>query len=252
MNEKELKDLERLAKAAMEHNPKESEDILEQALIERKDDLWRVIQKKARQRVNMRKAKPWIASAAVVLLAVMISGAVGVNQARAGKEGLLVDIVEGVAGKDITFSDEPVEFYSITLENGTWDDIMDNIDPVLIPLLPEDLPEEYVFESGSIDQPSLSDICMSLNYTNRNTNKLIQINYIYWSEDFKKEEFDLFSRIGTDQYESRQWDGIDVHTMMTNGIVNIAWEQDACSIEIFGLESEEEGRTLFNAIQREP
>jgi hypothetical protein len=244
MTEKELKELEKLAKAAMEHNPQESEDILEQALIGRKDEMWQIIQKKARRRVRARKVRPWIAAAAVVMMAVIISGAIGINQARAGKEGLLVDIVEGVAGKDITFSGKPLEFKPITVEDGTWEEIMDNIDSVMIPLLPEGLPEKYVFESGAIDQGSQNRISMSLKYTNSETNNKIRIRYIFSSEG---------TDFGTETYESQQWGGTVAHIMTNNEFVNIAWQpQEEFFVEIFGLESEEEGRIFFDAIKKEP
>lgn len=243
MNEKELKELERLAKAAMEHNPQESEGMLERAVLERKDEMWQIIQKKARRRVRVRKGRPWIAAAAVVMLAVMISGAIGISQARAGKDGLLVDIVEGVAG-GLEFSNEPPEFLPVTLEDGTWDDIMDNIDPVMIPLLPEDLPEEYIFESGAVEQPSLSDISMSLKYINNNSNNKIRIHYILIGNN---------SEMGIEVYEYRQWGKTDVHVIMDDETVNIAWqEQNGCVVEVLGLESEEEGRIFFDAIKKEP
>jgi|GEM_PF-5317322 len=243
MNEKELNELERLARAAMEHSPAESEDLLEQAILDRKDDLWQMIQKKARRRVRMRKARPWIAAAAVVMMAVLVSGAVGFNQARAGKDGLLVDIVEGVSG-GLTFSDEPVEFLPITLEGGTWDDIMDNLDPVMIPLLPEGLPEKYVFDSGAIDQGSPNRISMSLKYINSETNNKIRIRYIFNSEGID---------FGAETYESKRWEGTVAHIMTNNQFINIAWQpQEKYLVEIFGLESEEEGRLFFNAIRKEP
>lgn len=241
MNERELKELERLAKAAIEHNRQESEDILEQAITERKDELWQTIQKKARRRVRMRKVRPWIAAAAVVMMAVLISGAVGFNQARAGKDGLLVDIVEGVAGR-ITFSNEPVEFHPITLEGGTWDDIMDNVDPVMIPLLPEGLPERYVFMSGLIEQPSRSEISMSLKYENSETNNTIRIHYIY-GIDYE---------IGVEEYGYQKWGDTDVHMMVSGNNINITWVQNDVFITIYGLISEEEGMLLFDAIKREP
>ena len=242
MNEKELKELERLAKAAMEQNPEETEGILEQALMERKDEMWQTIRKRARREVRLRRARPWIAAASMVMVAVIISGVVGVNQARAGKDGLLVDIVEGVAG-GLTFSDEPVEFLPIMLEDGTWEDIMDNIDPALIPLLPDGLPEEYVFQSGSINQPSRDKISMRLKYGENNTNYNFVIYYIYNSED---------NVIDMEEYEFRQWEGTDVHIMINDRGVNIAWQQNGVIINIIGVKSEEVGRILFNAIKKEP
>lgn len=245
MNEKELKELERLARTAIEHNPQESGDLLEQAILERKDEMWQIIQKKARRRVRIRKAQPWIAAAAVVMMAVIVSGTIGINQARAGKDGFLVDIVEGVAGR-VTFSGEPVAFLPITLEDGSWDDIMANIDPVMIPMLPEGLPEEYVFKSGTIDQPNPAEIEMVLTYINSVTNNIITIRYIYNHKD------NAFNEPGIGEYVRQQWDGTDVHIMINGKIVNIVWQQDDCIIKVFGLENDEAGRICFDAIRKEP
>lgn len=245
MTARELKELERLAKTAIEQYPEESDDILERALLDRKDALWHAIQKDARRRMRLRRARPWIAAAAVVMLAVIVSGTIGVNQARAGKDGLLVDIVEGVAGS-VAFSDMPAGFLPITVENGTWENIMNNVDPALASLLPEGLPDTYVFESGSIDQPSPTEIKMSLIYINTDTKKIKMINYMYLLNNSEINEK------GTGEYMYRRWDKTDVHILGYDEVMNIVWQQGDCFIELFGIDSEEEGRLWFDAIQKEP
>ena len=245
MNEKELKELERLARTAIEHNPQESGDLLEQAILERKDELWQTIQKKARRRVRMRKVRPWIAAAAVVMMAVLVSGAVGFNQARAGKDGLLVDIVEGVSG-GLTFSDEPVEFKPIIMNDVSWDEITSNIDPVIEPLLPKELPSGYEFIEGTYLQHENNMIDMILEYRLDNNN--IKIWYKYRDVDTGN----VTANIGLDDsFVLVKWDGISVYYSEAEEESNIVWEQNNCVISIRGRIKETNLRELYNSI-REP
>ena len=246
MNEKELKELEKLAKAAMEHSPQDTEDILENAVMERKDELWQAIQKKARRRLRMRKARPWIAAAAVVMLSVMVSGAIGINQARAGKDGLLVDIVEGVAG-GLTFSDEPVAFQPILLYDVAWGEIVENIDSAIEPLLPKELPSEYIFVKGTYLQPEKSMIDMVLEYQLDNTN----INIWYKYRDASTGN--VTANVGLDDsFVLVKWDGISVYYSETEEESSIVWEQNNCVISIRGGIQEANLRELYNSIMREP
>ena len=84
----------------------------------------------------------------MLLVVILVTGVIGVNQARAGKEGLLVDIVENVAGDiHVTLSENPMEsmepenFEPVDIENGTWEQIQDSVDARIKRLLPNRIPE---------------------------------------------------------------------------------------------------------------
>jgi hypothetical protein len=249
MTEQELRELEQLAKAAMKQNPGESQDILEQALQERKQKMWDAIQKKARRRVRMRKARPWIAAAAVVMMAVVISGAIGVNQARAGKEGLLVDIVEGVAGDiDIAFSEQPTDFVPAIIENGTWDEITGAIeDESLMELLPKDMPARYKFFSGTYNAPdkNVAELWLVYYHTVDDGNVLIEYNYS------SKSAVDISKAIQTENsthINIENWNGMKVYLIETDGQPTLMWDQEGWVISITGDVNQDDLREIFESI----
>lgn len=260
MNEKELKELERLAKAAMEHNPQDSEDMLERAVLERKDEMWQTIQTKARRRVRMRKVRPWIAAAAVVMMAVIVSGAIGVNQARAGKEGLLVDIVEGVAGDiNVTFSNEPVEtaeqgeLDTIQLSDATWDEIQDNVDTSIQHLLPENNFGTYEFINGAYSQLNNDYIDMWLIYKDISDDNIITIEYAYRGADMDMStgNYDV-SDSESSHVDIKDWDGVTMYIVSDDEKTTAIWFQDKCKISISGQIKTEQIKEIYNNIAREP
>ena len=140
-------------------------DILERAMAGTDRALWVRIREQARSWMRMKRLAYAATIAGVLLVVLAMVALIGLNGARAGREGWLARLFVPVLEKQIYGAPDPnTGFCPIRVEDGTWQMIEDNTDGVLIPYLPMDLPEGYVFIAGSIKQPDRDTIDMILRY----------------------------------------------------------------------------------------
>lgn len=258
MTEEELIELEALAKAAMEQHPEETREILERAMVERKQEMWASIRKKAHRQMVLRKARPWAAAAAMLVAAILVTGFIGVSQARAGKEGLLVDIVRDVAGDvRFTFSENPMEsiepenFVPVDITDGMWEQIQESADTRLCGLLPKAMPENMQFIKGDYIQPSYNLIDLVLIYNDILKEDILSIQYTYVGT-VSESSHEIPTDFGTSTVDKEEWDGISVYIIRDIAQTRLIWGQDDFMITVAGQIDKSQMLEVFNNIAREP
>lgn len=142
-------------------------DILERAIEGEDRALWARIGEQASVQMRMKRLAAGGVVFAALLMALGVMALIGLNAARAGREGWLANLFAPVLEAQIYKPPAPGEnpdFLPIKLEDGTWEMVEDNTEAVLTKYLPMDLPEGYTFISGDIRQPDRDTIDMTLKY----------------------------------------------------------------------------------------
>lgn len=193
-----------------------SKDILERAMTGGDRALWSRIGEQARIQIRMKRLAAWGMVSASLLLIFCVVTLVGLNGARAGRDGWLARIFTPLLEARIYSEPDPgTGFCPIRLDDGTWQQINDNTSEVLIPYLPMDLPEGYIFVSGRIRQPDRDTVDMTLKYEAAGGSFHIQYTYRYGH----------CPDIDTEGAREMEWDGTVLY--LWEGPVNkTAWREE--------------------------
>lgn len=217
-------------------------DVLERAMSGEDRALWARIGEQARTQIRMKRLAAWGAASATLLLALCIVVLIGLNGARAGRDGWLARIFAPVVEARIYGEPDPdTGFCPIKVKDGTWRQIEDNTEAVLMPYLPMDLPEGYRFVSGSIRQPDRDTIDMTLNYEADGRDFCINYTYRYASSPdldtagAREMEWDGTRVYLWEEARKAAWREEDIYTLISiEGELDIGGvEKVYCSIKAF-------------------
>lgn len=194
-----------------------SKDILERAMAGEDRALWARIGAQARAQIRMKRLAIWGMVTAALLLVLCAAALIGLNGARAGRDGWLARVFMPVLEARIYRPPTPGEapgFLPIRVDDATWRTIEDNTEAVLLPYLPMGLPEGYHFMDGSIRQPDRDTIDMALRYEIDGRAFCIQYQYRYGA----------CPDIDTDGAGLVDWDGTGVY--LWEGAQKAVWREE--------------------------
>jgi len=204
-------------------------------------ELWKQIREESRA---VRRCRAWVYVAVVAGLAVVL-GIVMLALNRKGMQdvdrpSMPVDAMEG------EINDEP-----LIIRNGTWGELMDNINPVLMGYIPESMPDDYTFLKGALLQHGSYVIELFLDYSNDDGNT-ISIWYKY--KDAGVVDMGMISMENA-AIHTEEWNGVPIEYMENGEQANLVCRLDnRCLVTITSVEwlDLDQMKEIYDCIVKEP